>query len=64
MEVFFFLGLDQPLINFNLLGMEIKSKFSMNVLGVIFDCKLQWSAQVLNAIVKLIEHFMLLNKSN
>ena len=44
--------LDQPCLTINLFNSEIKSKSTMNVLGVVFDSKLQWSAQVANAILK------------
>ena len=33
-------------------GDSVKSVNQMNVLGVIFDSKLTWSAQVLNSILK------------
>ena len=36
----------------NLNGTIITSKPQMNVLGVIFDSKLQWASQVSNAITK------------
>ena len=44
--------LDQPRISINLFNSVIRSKNTMNVLGVIFDSKLQWSAQVSNTIMK------------
>ena len=43
---------DQPQISITLQGVSITSKKSMNVLGVIFDAKLNWQLQVANAISK------------
>ena len=51
-ELCLFHRLDQPRIKVKLFDTVIKSQNSMNVLGVIFDSKLQWSAQVSNAILK------------
>jgi hypothetical protein len=51
-ELCLFHRLDQPSIAINLFNSTIISKKTMNVLGVIFDSKLQWSAQVSNAILK------------
>ena len=51
-ELCLFHRLDQPRIKIKLFSTVIKSQNSMNVLGVIFDSKLQWSAQVSNAILK------------
>jgi hypothetical protein len=51
-EVCLFHRLDQPLIKIKLFNSVIKSQYSMNVLGVIFDSKLQWSAQVSKTILK------------
>jgi hypothetical protein len=44
--------LDHPQITIRFFNWEIRSNNSMNVLGVTFNCKLQLSAQVSNAIVK------------
>jgi hypothetical protein len=44
--------LDQPQISINLFNTQIQSKNTISVLGVIFDNKLQWTAQVCNAIRK------------
>ena len=43
---------DTQKISINIQGQLIYSKKSMNVLGVIFDTKLNWSDQVANAIIK------------
>ena len=43
---------DQPSLTINLFNSKINSKSTMNVLGVTFDNKMQWSAQVSNAILK------------
>ena len=43
---------DQPLISVRLLGEVINSKKSMNVLGVIFDSKLNWSTHIASCISK------------
>jgi hypothetical protein len=51
-EVCLFHRLDQPLIKIKLFNSVIKSQYSMNVLGVIFDSKLQWSAQVSKTVLK------------
>ena len=51
-ELCLFHRLDQPTITINLFNSLITSKKTMNILGVIFDNKLQWSAQVSNAILK------------
>ena len=51
-EVCLFHNNDQPVIRVKLLGETIVSKKSMNVLGVIFDCKLNWQLQTNNAISK------------
>ena len=39
-------------VTFHLNGTEIKSIPNIKVLGVIFDSKLQWTAQVANVIFK------------
>ena len=41
---------DQPLIEITLLGVKINSLKSINVLGVVFDCKLNWQIHVAKAI--------------
>ena len=51
-EVCLFHKNDQPQISITLQGVSITSKKSMNVLGVIFDPKLNWQLQVANAISK------------
>ena len=43
---------DQPQISINLFNSLINSKNTINVLGVLFDSKLQWSAQVSKTILK------------
>jgi hypothetical protein len=43
---------ESRIINFNLNGIEIKSTPNIKVLGVIFDSKLQWAAQISNVIKK------------
>ena len=51
-ELCLFHRLDQPSMSITLSDSQIKSKCTMNILGVTFDSKLQWSAQVSNAIIK------------
>jgi hypothetical protein len=51
-ELCLFHGLDQPSMTITLFNSQIKSKGTMNVSGVTFDSKLQWSAQVSNTIIK------------
>ena len=51
-ELCLFHRLDQPSLKIKLFNSEIRSQNTMNVLGVLFDSKLQWSAQVSNAILK------------
>ena len=51
-EVCLFHRNDQPKINITLQNIRIESKKSMNVLGVIFDSKLNWSEHVANTISK------------
>ena len=51
-EVCLFHKNDQPQISITLQGVSITSKKSMNVLGVIFDAKLNWQLQVAHAISK------------
>jgi hypothetical protein len=48
-ELYLFLWYDQPRVTIRLFT---SSKYTMKVLGVTFDSKLQWSAQVSNAILK------------
>ena len=43
---------EKRIIHFNLNGIEIKSTPNIKVLGVIFDSKLQWTAQISNVIKK------------
>ena len=51
-EICLFHRNDPQKITIVLQGQTIVSKSSMNVLGVIFDSKLNWNAQVSNAIMK------------
>ena len=51
-EVVLFYRKDCRQINLTLNGTQIVSKSSMNVLGVVFDSRLQWSQQVANSITK------------
>ena len=51
-EVCLFHKNDQPKIFISLQNLRIESKKEMNVLGVTFDSKLNWNAQVANAICK------------
>ena len=51
-EVCLFHTNDQPLIEITLLGAKIKSMKSINVLGVVFDSKLNWQIHVAKAISK------------
>ena len=43
---------DQPQVEFSLQGIRIKTKKSINVLGVVFDSKLNWQLHVATAITK------------
>jgi hypothetical protein len=49
---------DQPSTSIKLQGLTIKTKKEMNVLGVVFDNKLNWSSYVAQAIKNQIKHFM------
>jgi hypothetical protein len=51
-EVCLFHRLDCPVISIEIGGVTVNSKKQMNVLGVIFDSKLQWSPQVATSIKK------------
>jgi hypothetical protein len=51
-EICLFHRNDQPHISVRVEGISIKSKKSMNVLGVLFDCKLNWNEHVAKAIRK------------
>ena len=51
-ELCLFHRLDKPQITIRLFNSVIKSQNSMNVLGVTFDSKLQWSAHVSKTILK------------
>ena len=51
-EVCLFHRNDQPVLHLNVSGVIVLSKKSMNVLGVTFDCKLNWSEHVANTIRK------------
>ena len=56
-EICLFHSNDQPWINVRLDGQMITSKKSMDVLGVIFDIKLNWQMQTNNSINKAKRHF-------
>jgi hypothetical protein len=43
---------DQNQVLVNVAGSQVRTQKSMNVLGVVFDCKLNWGEQVANAIKK------------
>ena len=43
---------DQPLIKLRINNERIRTKAAMNVLGVLFDSKLQWAEQVSQTINK------------
>jgi hypothetical protein len=49
---------DQPSTTIKLQGLTIKTKKEMNVLGLVFDNKLNWSSHVAHAIKNQIKHFM------
>ena len=51
-EICLFHRNDTQIVSLSLQGQVIKSKKSMNVLGVTFDSKLNWSIQTANAISK------------
>ena len=51
-EICLFHSNDQPLIQIRLQNVLITSKKYMNVLGVIFDSKLNWQIQTNHAIAK------------
>ena len=51
-EVCLFHRNDHAPITISLNGVNLKSKLSINVLGVQFDCKLSWNAQVNQTINK------------
>jgi hypothetical protein len=51
-ELYPFHRFDQPQITINLFNSVITSKNWFNVLGVLFDSKLQWSAQVSQTVLK------------
>ena len=51
-EICLFHRNDVPTLVVTVNGVPIRTKKSMNVLGVIFDSKLNWSAQVANSISK------------
>ena len=51
-EICLFHTNDPPQITISLQGAQVISKKSMNVLGVTFDSKLNWSIQVANSISK------------
>jgi GDP-D-mannose dehydratase len=43
---------DQPEVHVRISGILVKSNKSINVLGVTFDCKLDWKEHVANTIKK------------
>ena len=51
-EICLFHHNDQPLINVMLEGVQMTSKKSINVLGVVFDSKLTWNMHVAQTLVK------------
>ena len=51
-EICLFHRHDQPLINVNIENITVTSKKSMNVLGVIFDSKLNWNMHLASAKLK------------
>ena len=51
-EICLFHKKDQPSVNIRIDNVLIKSKKSMNVLGVIFDSKLTWNDQIAHCISK------------
>ena len=51
-EVCLFHKNDPPKITKRLQNVSIQSKKEINVLSVIFDCKLNWNRHIANAIVK------------
>jgi hypothetical protein len=51
-EICLFYRNDQNQVYVNVAGAPVKSQKSMNVLGVIFDCKLKWIEQAANSIKK------------
>ena len=51
-EICLFHKKDQPLVNLKIENVTIKSKKSMNVLGVIFDSKLSWNDHIAHCISK------------
>ena len=51
-EICLFYKQDTPVVNISLNGKLIRSKKTINVLGVTFDSKMQWSNQVSHSIAK------------
>ena len=51
-ELCLFYRADTHLIQIEINGSIILSKLTMNMLGVLFDSKLQWGPQIENAITK------------
>ena len=51
-ELFLFSKIDTLPVTVSINGFKILSKNQINVLGVIFDSKLQWKPQVKNVIKK------------
>ena len=51
-EICVFHNNDPPTVSIRVDNIPVKSKKSINVLGVIFDCKLNWNDQIANAICK------------
>ena len=56
-ELCLFYRLDTQSVVLTLNNTPIKSKTTINVLGVLFDSKLQWSEHIAQAIKKQIVHF-------
>ncbi len=51
-EVCLFHHSDQPFVLIEIMNQQIRSKKSMNILGVVLDSKMNWHQQVSNAIKK------------
>ena len=51
-EICLFYKRDHETVNVSINNKIVTSKKSINVLGVLFDCKLQWNIQVAQAIIK------------
>ena len=71
-EICLFYKRDHPTVNISINGKRISSKKTINVLGVVFDSKLQWSNQISQAInnskralhgIKLIKKYLTKNET-